>query len=195
MVSTRPSTHIRLGKTTSNSPEFRSILGNSLRSFSGAVSILITLCVPLSLSVASAVANEIFSQLKRVQNNDATKNMRVERTHFIKMADIRAIQVGIEAEISRFVRDDGESVKKWVERLRASDSLLGFKSCADPAPQDSDLASDVFFLAIQAPYQREVQKHGIVDMVLCIDGTHNTTQYYNCNLYTILGRDKWGHGE
>lgn len=93
----------------------------------------------------------------------------------------------------RFARDDGDSVRRWVEKLRASNSLLAFKGCNDPVPEGSDIPTDTFFLAIQTPWQREIHDE-IAESVLCIDGTHNTTQYYNCNLYTVLGRDKWGHG-
>ena len=31
--------------------------------------------------------------------------------------------------------------------------------------------------------------------MLHINSTHNVTTYLNLNLYTTLGRDKWGHGE
>lgn len=121
------------------------------------------------------------------------KNRKVTRTDFVTRADVRAIEVAIEAETVRLAKNDGDSVRLWVERLIASDSLLGFKACNDTLPEGSGMPPDTFFLAIQTPWQREIHEE-IADTVLCVDGTHNTTQYYNCNLYTILGRDKWGHG-
>lgn len=108
-------------------------------------------------------------------------------------ADIRAIEVAIEAEKVHLEKDDAGSTLAWVKKLEAEGSLLGFKGCNDPSPEGSNIASDTFFLAIQTPWQQSVHDT-IAEYVLCIDGTHNTTQYYNCNLYTILGRDKWGHG-
>lgn len=123
----------------------------------------------------------------------ALKDRKVVRTDFITLADIRYIAIGIEAETIRLAKDDEESTLEWVKQLREQDMLLGFKAVTDPVPEGSNLASDTFFLAIQHPWQREVHEE-IAETVLCIDGTHNTTQYYNCNLYTVLGRDKWGHG-
>lgn len=128
---------------------------------------------------------------------DGTKpdpNLKIKRNLFITKADIRAIQVGIEAEEVRLAKDDASSTLAWVERLRAEGSLLGFKAVADLAPEGSGMPADTFFLAIQTPWQQSIHDE-VAEYVLCIDGTHNTTQYYNCNLYTILGRNKWGHGE
>lgn len=82
----------------------------------------------------------------------------------------------------------------WVEQLREEGSLLGFKACSASAPEGSGMPEDTFFLAIQTPWQQSIHDE-VAEYVLCIDGTHNTTQYYNCNLYTVLGRDRWGHGE
>lgn len=122
------------------------------------------------------------------------KDRQVKRTDFVTLADIRRIQVAIESETIRLASDDAASTLKWVKELREKDMLLGFKAVSDDIPEGSNMAPNTFFLAIQAPWQREMHEK-IAETVLCIDGTHNTTQYYNCNLYTILGRDKWGHGE
>ncbi|GJE88758.1 MULE and SWIM domain-containing protein [Phanerochaete sordida] len=109
------------------------------------------------------------------------------------MADVRRIHKGIEAESIRLHRDDGISMLRWVEKLRETGSVLAFKSVNSPPPEDSGLAADTFVLCIQTDRQREIfKKYGAP--FAAIDGTHNTTQYKNINLYTILVRDRYGHG-
>jgi len=116
------------------------------------------------------------------------------RNDFITLADVLRIEKAIEAEGVRLERDDGKSVFLWAERLRAADSLLGFKSCACPVPPKSGLADDVFFLAFQTPSQRD-QFHLYGNKgIAFIDGTHNTTMYKNMTLTSIIVRDQWGHG-
>lgn len=73
-------------------------------------------------------------------------------------------------------------------------AILGFKSSEDPVPKGSDLARDTFALIIQTEYQREVfKKYG--HAFAGLDATHNTTYYENTSLFTVIVRDKWGHGK
>lgn len=103
-------------------------------------------------------------------------------------------QRGIEAEKIRLARDDGQSVLLWVDQLRKDGDLLAFKSSADAVPKDSGLDEDAFVLAMQTPYQREVfEKYG--HAFAGLDATHNTTHYVNTSLFTIIVRDRWGHGK
>ncbi|KAJ7113248.1 hypothetical protein C8R43DRAFT_903346, partial [Mycena crocata] len=96
------------------------------------------------------------------------------RAEFIQLSDIRRIAKDIEAETIRLHPDDGQSTRKWAEILRANDQLLGFKARTDPPPPGSNLAADVFFLAIQTKWQRAMfRKYG--GAILCIDETHNVT--------------------
>ncbi|KAJ7262963.1 hypothetical protein C8J57DRAFT_1039376, partial [Mycena rebaudengoi] len=96
------------------------------------------------------------------------------RTEFIELRDIRRIEKDIEAEAVRLHPDDGQSILKWVERLKAKGYLLGFKSKTDPAPPGSGLAPDLFLLMIQTDWQRSMfAKYG--EKLVCIDATHNVT--------------------
>jgi len=105
----------------------------------------------------------------------------------------RCFQKGLEAEKIRLDRDDGKSVLNWVSRLQEKGEILGFKKSSDPPPSDSGLAPGTFVLMIQTEYQREVfRKHG--HTFSGIDATHNTTHYENMSLFTVLVRDRWGHG-
>ncbi|KAJ7107299.1 hypothetical protein C8R43DRAFT_905769, partial [Mycena crocata] len=96
------------------------------------------------------------------------------RSEFIQLKDIQRIEKDLGAESIRLHPDDGQSTTLWVEKLRAKDYILAFKSRTDPSPPGSQLASDIFFLAIQTPWQRRMfAEYG--EALLCIDGTHNLT--------------------
>jgi hypothetical protein len=132
--------------------------------------------------------------LSETQGLEASSTLAPHRNDFIMLADIRCIEKAIEAETVRLECDDGKSVFLWAERLRAMDSLLGFKSCVCVAPPESRLAKEVFVLAFQTPSQRDqFHLYGNKGIVF-IDGTHNTTMYKNMTLMTIIVRDHWGHG-
>jgi len=67
------------------------------------------------------------------------------------------------------------------------------KTSSDEPPASSGLDNDSFVLVIQTRYQQECwQKHG--PRFAGIDATHNTTHYENMSLFTLLVRDRWGHG-
>jgi hypothetical protein len=105
------------------------------------------------------------------------------------------IQKAIEQETICLASQDGASVLQWVEKLRAEGHYVTLKTSSDPSPSDAALpvARDAFVLIIQTKYQQECwQKHG--HTFAGLDATHNTTQYENMSLFTLLIRDKWGHG-
>jgi hypothetical protein len=85
------------------------------------------------------------------------------------------------------------SVLAWVEHLKENQELLGFKASNQEPPLGLGLESDLFYIMIQTPQQHELFKE-IGTHLICVDGTHNTTHYANCNLYTLLCHDFWGHG-
>ena len=95
------------------------------------------------------------------------------------------LQCGIEADEIWLHPDDGQSILKWVARLQEHNTILAFKSGADPTPLGSQLAPNAFVLIIQCPYQKEVfEKDG--HSFAGIDATHNTTHYENMSLFTII---------
>ena len=99
----------------------------------------------------------------------------------------------IKQESVRLATQDGPSVLKWVEKLRAEGAHVAIKTSSDPSPSGSDLESDIFVLIIQTAYQRECwRNHG--GRFAGIDATHNSTHYENMSLFTLLVCDKWGHG-
>lgn len=85
------------------------------------------------------------------------------------------------------------SVLEWVEHCHSNGSLLAFKASSDPVPEGFDLQPTTFALCIQTRYQCKcLEKYG--NSFAGIDATHNTTYYENMSLFTVLVRDKWGHG-
>jgi len=100
----------------------------------------------------------------------------------------------IEEETVRLATQDGASVLKWVETLHARGHYVEVKTSSDEPPSGSGLDKpDTFALIMQTKYQRECWiKHG--GRFAGIDATHNTTHYENMSLFTLLVRDRWGHG-
>lgn len=70
---------------------------------------------------------------------------------------------------------------------------MAFKGSNDPPEPGSHLEENVFVLCIQTPYQQNKFRE-LGTNFIGIDATHNTTQYANMSLFTIIARDKWGHG-
>ena len=94
----------------------------------------------------------------------------------------------------KLAKTDEESSRLWAEHLHAEGMLLIYKAANAPSPEGSGLEDDLFMFAFQTEAQRrDALKYG--QSVLFVDGTHNCTHYLNTNLYTIMARDDYGHGE
>jgi len=117
-----------------------------------------------------------------------------QRSEFVTRADVRRLEKMIEQETVRLAAQDGESVLKWVGILRAQGHYVELKTSVQDPPAGSGLEKDVFVLVLQTKYQQECwNEHG--DRFSGIDATHNTTHYQNMSLFTLLVRDRWGHGK
>jgi hypothetical protein len=100
----------------------------------------------------------------------------------------------MEAEEIRLHPQDGPSIIQWAARLREEEALLAFKMSCDLPPVGSALASNTFLLIVQTKYQRDMFQ-SLGGSFMGIDATHNTTHYENVSLFTVITRDRWGHGE
>ena len=89
---------------------------------------------------------------------------------------------------------DAISIKLWGNRIRDEDDLIFHKSRLDPAPQGSELQDQSFDMCIQTRFQQDTFRQ-LGNFFIGIDATYNVTQYENYLLFTIIARDKWGHGE
>lgn len=99
----------------------------------------------------------------------------------------------MESSVVRLDKNDGVSVDKWVT-LQPTEDILAYKNCSMCPPEGSGLSPLAFILMYQSKWQRARARH-LGSYMLHIDGTHNVSCYKNMILYTILGRDEWGHGE
>lgn len=124
-------------------------------------------------------------------------NLKVEgtqRSEFCTRAVVRRIEKRIEEETIRLATQDGESVLRWVNVLQARGHYILIKTSNNEPPPNSNLNKDVFILIIQMKYQQECwKKHG--HCFAGIDAMHSTTHYENMSLFTLLVRDRWGHGK
>lgn len=90
--------------------------------------------------------------------------------------------------------EDAISIKLWVDKINDEDSLIFHKDRLDPAPEGSGLQDQAFVMCIQTGFQMDAFRH-LGNFFIGIDATHNVTQYENYLLFTIIARDRWGHGE
>jgi hypothetical protein len=68
-----------------------------------------------------------------------------------------------------------------------------FKASSDPPLPDSDVEPGAFLLGIQTQYQQKCFRAWGRDFA-GLDATHNTTYYAGMLLFTVIVRDRHGHG-
>ena len=129
------------------------------------------------------------SQLERVQQSCK----RTDRDYHITTRDINRLRQIVEADVIRLEDNDAISVRLWATRLRQGGVEAVLKEKMDPPPPGSGLSEDCFVLCIQTMFQRD-RFRALGSDFLSIDATHNTTQYYGVQLFTLVVRDQWGHG-
>jgi hypothetical protein len=90
--------------------------------------------------------------------------------------------------------EDAISIRLWIDRIKDEDVLIFHKDRLDPAPEGSGLEDQAFVMCIQTEFQLDAFR-SLGDFFIGIDATHNVMQYENYLLFTIVARDRWGHGE
>jgi hypothetical protein len=99
----------------------------------------------------------------------------------------------VEEEDIRLHIEDAISTKLWVDRLKAKNINIFYKDKQDLPPSGSKLQGEDFIMCIQTAFQADAYRclgNGFIG----IDATHNITQYPDFLLFTIVARDRWGHG-
>jgi len=89
--------------------------------------------------------------------------------------------------------NDACSTRIWVDNLKLKGNFVHYKDKQDPLPEGSDLADNLFILCIQTKFQKDAYER-LGNGFLGIDATHNVTIYKGILLFTLMARDKWGHG-
>ena len=90
--------------------------------------------------------------------------------------------------------EDAISLQMWADKLRSENARIFHKNKVDPPPPGSSLQQEDFVLCIQTPFQLDAFRR-LGDYFIGIDATHNITIYEGLQLFTIIARDRWGHGE
>lgn len=84
-------------------------------------------------------------------------------------------------------------MKLWAERLKENNISIFYKDKLDASPPGLLMHEDHLILCIQTRYQMDAFRR-LGNRFIGIDATHNTTQYKDIMLYTMIARDDWGHG-
>jgi hypothetical protein len=116
-----------------------------------------------------------------------------ERDHYITTGEICRIRKEVLRTDIQLDANDAHSTQIWVDKLRTQGKFVYYKDKRDPPPMGSDLANNLFALCIQTKFQKGAYEH-LRNGFLGIDTTHNVTQYKGILLFTLMARDKWGHG-
>ena len=99
----------------------------------------------------------------------------------------------LEEEKVRLHPEDAISTKLWVDRFKAENIGIFYKDKLEKPPLGSRLHADTLVLCIQTVFQMDAFRR-IGEGFIGIDATHNTTQYKDLQLFTLIARDRWGHG-
>ena len=115
------------------------------------------------------------------------------RDKFVDFGNVSRVARVLDAETIRLHPQDGASMKLWVERLKEENILIFYKDKLDASPPGLPMHENDLLLCIQTPYQLDAFRR-LGHRFIGIDATHNTTQYKDIMLYTMIARDDWGHG-
>jgi len=111
----------------------------------------------------------------------------------IALEEVNRIAQVLENDKIRLHPDDTVSTRLLMEQLSSKGTLTFYKDKQDRALIDSRLPDDAFVLYIQTSFQLDAFQR-LSNGFIGIDATHNTTQYQDLLLFTIIARDQWGHG-
>jgi hypothetical protein len=112
---------------------------------------------------------------------------------FITLSEVHRFSREIEGETIQIHSEDAISIKLVIDQLKADGTSVFYKDKLDDPPHDSRLDKDAYVLCIQTRYQLDAFRR-LGNGFIGIDATHNTTQYQDLQLFTIIARDRWGHG-
>jgi len=90
--------------------------------------------------------------------------------------------------------EDAISTKLWIDRLDSMKINVFYKDKLSSPPPASRLQGDTFILCLQTPFQVNMFRHLGHGGFIGIDATHNVTHFRDVLLFTIIARDRWGHG-
>jgi hypothetical protein len=116
------------------------------------------------------------------------------RDQFITLRDVSRMTRAEQEETIRLHPEDAISIKLWMDRLTSMKVNVFYKDKITPPPPASRLQGDTFILCLQTPFQVEMFRLLGNGGFIGIDATHNVTHFQDVLLFTIIARDRWGHG-
>lgn len=129
------------------------------------------------------------------ENRDDFK-VRAGRSHFLTKQDcknclkpINDVMLGIRH------KEDTVSVSLLVSELQQEkyNPVTVYKAYGRTSATLPELHQDAFLLGIMTETQKSaLEEHG--EKILCMDSTHNTTQYKEFKLLTLMVSDDYGEG-
>ena len=116
------------------------------------------------------------------------------RDQLISLREVNLIAHTFDNDKTRLHPSDAISTRLRMEWLARQGALTFYKDKQDRALIGSRLPEDAFVLCIQTKFQLNAFRR-LGNGFIGIDATHNTTQYQNLLLFTIIARDRWGRGK
>jgi len=116
------------------------------------------------------------------------------RDQLIALKEVNQMAQVLDNHKIRLHPDDAIATRLLIDQLSTQGNLTFYKNKQDRAPINSRLPEDAFVLCIQTNFQLNAYRE-LGDGFIGIDATHNITQYQDLLLFTIIARDRWGHGK
>ena len=143
--------------------------------------ILASLLLDIQAEVGNRAKRDIFTE-------------SAKRKHLITKQDVANLKRKVCDMAIMKHPDDATSVQMMVNELHneSYDPVLIYKPQHERSSEHPSLPADVFLLAIQTLWQKELYQN-FASTVLCIDSTHGTNAY-NFKLITCVVPDDFGKG-
>ena len=114
------------------------------------------------------------------------------RDKLIALKEVNQMAQVLDNHKIRLHPDDAIATRLLLDELSVQGNRTFYKDKQDRTP--TDLPGDAFVLCLQTVFQLDAFRR-LGDGFIGIDATHNITQYENLLLFTIIARDRWGHGK
>jgi hypothetical protein len=108
--------------------------------------------------------------------------------------DVSQMSRAVEQETIHLHPEDAIFIKLWMDRLKEDNMNVFYKDKLTPPPPASRLQEDTFILCVQTPFQIKAFQCLKDGGFISIDAMHNVTHFQDVLLFTIIARDRWGHG-
>jgi len=110
------------------------------------------------------------------------------------LQDVSQMSHAVEQETICLHPEDAISIRLWMDRLKKENMNVFYKDKLTPPPPALRLQGDTFILCVQTPFQINTFQCLRDGGFIGINAMHNVTYFWDMLLFTIIARDRWGHG-